>query len=112
MERRQGCVARAPSSAAFDLFSEKREWSRSNLSGQQPDARTREVRKPSQMCREGFLFGPRFVPEAPPSLGGFDFIFGCLLLVYYTVCYVPPPRISRNVMILTYLLLTTTWIWT
>ena len=49
------------------------------------------------MCREGFLFGPSFVPEEPPSLGGFDFIFGCLLDGYYTVYYfMPPPPSPLN----------------
>jgi hypothetical protein len=43
------------------------------------------------------LFGAAFrASEEPPNLGVFDFICGCLLLVYYTVCYVPPPGFALN----------------
>src|SRR5713101_9235882 len=69
------------------------------------------VRKPSQMCGEGFLFGRETCLGGPPNFCGFDSIFGCLLDGYYTVHYVPPP-ISRNALTLKDLLLTTRGVWT
>jgi len=47
----------------------------------------------------------------PPNCGGLESIFGCLLDGYYTVHYVPPLPISRNVMTLKDLLLTTRGAW-
>src|ERR1700674_1565039 len=41
------------------------------------------VRKPSQKCGEGFLFGGKRVSKEPPNFGSCDSIFGCLLYGYY-----------------------------
>src|SRR6266849_9292803 len=41
------------------------------------------VRKPSQTCGEGFLFGGESCLGGPPNFGGSDSIFGCLLDGYY-----------------------------
>ncbi len=51
--------------------------------------------------REDFLFAGYFAgkptSEGPPSLGGFDSIFGCLLNGYYSIHYfMSPPPISAK----------------
>src|ERR1700674_107278 len=48
------------------------------------------VRQPTHWCGVGFLFGGESCLGGPPNFCGFDSIFGCVLLVYYTVCYAPP----------------------
>ena len=45
------------------------------------------VRKPSQMCGEGFLFGRETCLGGPPNSRCVYSIFGCLLYGYYTVYY-------------------------
>jgi hypothetical protein len=53
------CVERTLLSTAFDSSPEKREWSRSNRTGQQPNARTREFIPP---------FGDATQPKSPAAL--------------------------------------------
>src|SRR5713101_6417384 len=46
--------------------------------------------KPSQMCGEGFFFCRETCVGGACEFRS-DFNLRCLLLVYYTMCYVPPP---------------------
>jgi hypothetical protein len=47
--------------------------------------------------REGLLFcRETCLGRAPPSFGGFDSIFGCLLNGYYTVYYFMSPPIPAK----------------
>jgi hypothetical protein len=71
---------------------------------------SKPARKPSQMCGEGFYLAEKVASEEPPNSAVFYSIFGCLLYGYYTVHYAPP--ISRNVMTLKNLPVTTRGIWT
>ena len=53
------------------------------------------IKRDQSAWKAAIIWAAFCASEESPNLGDFDFIFGCLLLVYYIVCYAPRFALSH-----------------